>query len=95
MEYKIKRIIHSGLRGTRGIDRTDGRYPLRIGRTVDLNLNDIKIGCPMILKYLKNADGSDYSNMVLKTSNVVGIYGVDELFACIETVNSIFEFERA
>ena len=95
MEYKIKRIIHSGLRGTRGIDRTDGRYPLRIGRTVDLNLNDIKIGCSMILKYLKNADGSDYSNMFLKTSNVVGIYGVGELFACIETVNSIFEFERA
>ena len=49
----------------------------------------------MIFKYLKNADGSDYSNMFLKTSNVVGIHGVDELFACIETVNSIFEFERA
>ena len=32
---------------------------------------------------------------ILETSNVVGIYGVDELFACIETVNSIFEFERA
>ena len=28
MEYKITKITHSGTKGERGQDRTDGRYPM-------------------------------------------------------------------
>lgn len=93
MEYKITKITHSGTKGESGQDRTDGRYPMRIGRTVDLNLSDIKIGCPMILKYLKNADGSDYSNMYLRTSRVMAIIRMPKT-VFIETMNTIFEFQK-
>lgn len=57
MEYKITKITHSGTKGERGQDRTDGRYPMRIGRTVELDLDRVKLGKPMIINYLKNADG--------------------------------------
>ena len=93
MEYRIKRILHAGSEGVRGTERTDGRYPLRIGRTINLDIDSIKIGQPFILWYLKNADGSDYSNKWLPTSNVVGIHGLDGAFICVETLNSIYEFE--
>ena len=83
MEYKITKITHSGTKGERGQDRTDGRYPMRIGRTVELDLDKVKLGKPMIINYLKNADGSDYSNMCLRTSAVF-----------IETMNSIFIFKK-
>lgn len=93
MEYKIKRILHSGSRGTRGTDRVDGRYPMRIGRTVELDLDNVKLGKPMIINYLKNADGSDYSNMYLRTSNVISIISTASA-VFIETMNSIFTFEK-
>lgn len=93
MEYKINRILHSGTKGIRGIERTDGRYPMGIGRTVDLNLDDIQNGYPMILNYIKNADGSDYSNMYLRTSCVSTIIKMPRTVT-IETLNSIFEFEK-
>lgn len=53
MEYKITKITHSGTKGERGQDRTDGRYPMRIGRTVELDLDNVKLGKPMIINYLK------------------------------------------
>lgn len=43
MLYKIKSIKHNGTCGERGTERTDGRYPLRIGRVVKLNIDDIEI----------------------------------------------------
>lgn len=48
MLYKIVSIKHSGTCGKRGTERTDGRYPLRIGRVVKLNIDDIEIGCPLV-----------------------------------------------
>ena len=90
MEYKITKITHSGTKGKRGQDRTDGRYPMRIGRTVDLDLDNVKLGKPMIINYLKNADGSDYSNMYLRTSCVISTASA----VFIETMNSIFIFEK-
>lgn len=93
MEYKITKITHSGTKGERGQDRNDGRYPMRIGRTVELDLDSVKLGKPMIINYLKNADGSDYSNMCLRTSSVMSIISTAST-VFIETMNSIFTFEK-
>lgn len=93
MEYRIKSIKHSGKKGERGTDRTDDRYPMRIGRTVEVTPFDIVPGVPLWINYLKDSDGSDYSNMTLRTSFVVDVDGNDDLFT-VETNNSIFEFER-
>lgn len=94
MEYKIARIQHSGTCGERWTDREDGRYIHRIGRTVDLNVENIEVGIPMILHYLRDQDGSDYSGYILATSRVKRIYVPDDNTVIIETRNSIFRFER-
>lgn len=99
MLYKIKSIKHSGTCGERDTDRTDGRYPLRIGRIVKLDMGDIEIGYPLVVRYVRNSDGTPMRFSLLKTSNVVSVNSVgeiecDPLFIVIETENSIFEFER-
>lgn len=94
MEYRIKSIKHSGRKGIRGTDRTDGRYPIRIGRTVDMDFEYIYPGVSMWLNYVKNSDGSDYSNKMLLTSKVVDIEKQNEDIVIVETINSIFEFEK-
>lgn len=94
MEYKIARIQHSGTCGECWTDRTDGRYIHRVGRTVELDVENIEIGIPMILHYVKDQDGSDYSGYILATSRVKGIYMPDDNTVIIETRNSIFRFER-
>ena len=98
MLYKIKSIKHS--RGIlKGLDRQDGRYPLRIGRIVNLNIDYIEIGYPLVIRYIRDSDGTPMKFSVLKTSNVVEINSVgevecDPLFVIVETENSIFEFEK-
>ena len=54
MEYKIARIQHSGTCGERWTDREDGRYIHRVGRTVELDVENIDVGIPMILHYVKD-----------------------------------------
>lgn len=71
--------------------RTDGRYPLRIGRTIKNPI--IQKGAPMILEYVANADGSDYSNFELRTSLVVG-YEEHASMIFVQTMNSIYIFEK-
>lgn len=73
------------------ITRSDGRYPLRIGRIV--KKPNPHTGLPMILEYIRNADGSDYSGKVLKTSHVCGSYINERDNLVVETVNSVYEFE--
>lgn len=92
MEYKIERILHSGSKGLIGTGRLDGRYPMRIGRTVDLELKNITVGEPLYLKYIKDSDGSDYHG-ILRTSKVVDfdvVYSESGDWIKIETLNSIF-----
>lgn len=91
MECMIQSIKHTGSRGKRHMDRTDGRYPFRIGRIVDFNPNKIQVGKPMRIVYLKDRDGSDYSNMSLITSNVIDFHFNNGAFT-VETMNSIYEF---
>lgn len=95
MEYRIKSIKHSGRMGTRMTDRTDGRYPQRIGRVVELEPTECEIGLPFMLNYLRLADGSDYSNMYLHCSRLVKISStIDDECVFAETLNTIYEFEK-
>lgn len=71
--------------------RSDGRYPLRIGRIIKKpNPHTLM---PMFIEYIRNADGSDYSGMVLRTSRVI-YHSADENGKIVaETMNSVYEFE--
>lgn len=92
--YKIKSIAHSGTKGTRGLPRTDGRYPLRVGRTVRLDIEHITVGIPLILEYVKDENGNDYSGYYLRCSIIRGIHFIGDKCGCIETNNTIYEFEK-
>ena len=91
--YKIKSISHSGRKGNRGVERTDGRYPLRIGRTVNIDLKNLLEGTPLILSYVKDEKGNDYSGY-LRCSMIQSIHIVSENLFTVETNNSIYEFEK-
>lgn len=99
MLYKITSIKHNGTCGERGTDRTDGRYPLRIGRVVKLDIDCIEIGYPLLIRYIKDSDGTSMKFSLLKTSCVKNYITIDDLegivkYITIETENSIFEFIR-
>lgn len=87
-EYRIIDIWDSKTETT----RKDGRYPLRLGRIVKEPKPNI--GMPMILEYLRNADGSDYSDRSLRTSRVIEIREKAGILE-VETMNSIYIFEPA
>ena len=90
MLYRIKRIMHSGAKGKRGEDRTDGIYPRRVGRVVSITDNyPIYEGCPALLIYVADADGNEYHGG-LQTSRVVKMERTDNAI-WLETVNSIYE----
>ena len=93
MKYKIINISHTGNSGKRDETRKDGRYPLRIGRIVDLDIQKIRVGESLNLDYLLDADGSDYGGKRLITSPVANLNKLERKLI-IETVNSIFEFEK-
>lgn len=95
MEYKIKRILHSGSKGTRGTDKTtDSRYQPRIGRTVDLDLDNIFVDYPIRIPYIKDSDGSDYRGHFLYAGYLNNSIGIINNTVIIETFNSIYEFEK-
>lgn len=93
-QYRIKSISHSGTHGNRGTARTDGRYPKRIGRIVELEYKKLVLGTPLILTYLKDENGNDYSGMYLRCSRIQSIHFVTEKLFVVETMNSIYEFEE-
>ena len=99
MLYKIESIKHSGTCGKRGTERTDGIYPFRIGRVVKLNIDDIEIEYPLVIRYVKDSDGTPMRYLVLRTSFVKSFeYSKDKNgeITCInvETENSIYEFKK-
>ena len=67
MLYKIKSIKHSKGK-LKGLDRQDDRYPLRIGRIINLDINDILIDFPLIIRYVRDSDGTPMRWMILRTS---------------------------
>ena len=98
MLYKIVGIKHS--RGTlKGLDRQDDRYPQRIGRIISLDINDILIDFPLIIKYVRDYDGTTMRNLILRTSlgkSFEYIKDKNGNIDCINVVteNSIYKFER-
>ena len=93
-QYKIKSILHNGNIEKRNIPRTDGRYPLRIGRIVELDTKDIVTGVPLFFHYIKDENGNDYSDFYLQTSMVKDWDYVFDNRIQIETRNSIYELEE-
>lgn len=85
-KYKIIGITYKD-----GKPRTDGRYPDRIGRICEKPW--AHLGLPMTINYIAKADGTDYRGYSLRTSRVTDI-GESEHRVQIETLNSIYEFER-
>lgn len=85
-KYKIIGIYHKD-----GKPRNDGRYPLRVGRICEEP--KAHFGLPMTINYIAKADGTDYRGFSLRTSPVTDI-GKKENLIQIETMNSIYEFER-
>ena len=73
--------------------KLEGRYPLRIGRTC--KKPEAKCGYRAVIEYLKNSDGSDYSNRCLLTSTVKEIFTIEntkKTIIIIETQNSRYKF---
>lgn len=98
MEYKIVSIMHSGTRGTRMSPRVDEKYPQRIGRIVNLDVSNIREGKSLIIRYIRDSNGADY-DAVLVTSIVKRFWTEDESdddfdILYVETLNSIFKFEK-
>jgi hypothetical protein len=84
--YKILSITHKD-----GTVRTDGRYPLRIGRTCEKP--QAYLGCPLYINYISKADGSDYSGYAMRTSLVERVSESGRIIT-VETMNSIYKFEK-
>lgn len=92
--YKIKSILHAGRKGERDTPRTDGRYPLRIGRIIELDTKDLFIGNQLVLDYVKDENGNDYRGMSLYCSMIKDWDYVYENRIRVETINSIYELEE-
>ena len=71
--------------------RTDGRYPLRIGSTVNFYMKPVP-GVPMVLDYVSDNQGNPKSGY-LRTSRVVDVTESTHEVV-VTTVNSIYYFER-
>lgn len=92
--YKIIDIQHSGSFGKRGTTRADGRYPKRIGRTVtDELVNSSKLGNQLILQYITDENGNDYSDKFLCCSKLMS-KSFQENQVILETRNSIYVLEK-
>lgn len=96
--YKITSILHSGSCGERGTPRTDGRYPSRLNRIIEINDHvcngSIQIGYPIVAKYIKDKNGNDLWQYYFHTSLVVDWDFICEDVIRVETLNTIYEFER-
>lgn len=92
--YKIIDIRHTGSFGERGTKRREGPYPKRIGRTVtDELVNSSKPGNQLILQYVTDENGNDYSDKFLCCSMLVNkSFQGDEVY--LETRNSIYVLEK-
>ena len=95
MKYKISRILHSGTQGIVGADRTDEDSLNRIGRIVDLNLENIHIRSATIIRYISDANGNPMRYKALRTSPVREVFESDgDYLVIIKTNNSQYYFEK-
>ena len=94
MPYKIVNILHSGRKGERGTVRTDGRYPLRIGRVVDMKISELQLGKYLFLDYILDENGNDYSHNYLQCTRIIDVTMKGFGYISVETNNSIYIFEE-
>lgn len=73
-----------------GETRTDGRYPNRIGSTIEF-LSPIVVGDPAYFKYVKYNNGELVEDHVTRTSRVDDLEWYNDKFY-IYTRNSIYQF---
>ena len=93
MLYKIKQILHTGTCGDFGTERTDGRYPKRIGRVVEIDSNKLQVDRSMVIRYVRESDGTPIEGLYLFTSYIISISeNINKLK--VTTLNSIYIFER-
>lgn len=84
---KITDIVHADT----GKTRTDGRYPQRIGSTVEFYYPP-KVGECMIYCYITDNEGNPKDG-ALRTSVVQNIIETDTVIA-VYTHNSVYYFEK-
>lgn len=86
MTYKVKSITDLD-----GNPRTDGRYPLRIGRVCEF-LNAVTVGQCLYIKWILNSDGLPYGGWI-RTSLVCDWSMSASGCVVVTTCNSIYTFE--
>lgn len=87
-EYKLVDAIQART----GLTRTDGEYPFWIGMT--MKFWRVELGMPATFEYTKDNDGNSYSGG-MSTSPVVDFYVSDDrTHVVIQTMNTIYKFER-
>ena len=90
MIYRIKDITD-----LEGKTRTDGRYPLRIGRTGSFMHGTPTIGKCLLFNYITHSDGTPYEHFsYLRTSTVMDYSTHRDNSIVVRTKNSIYKFER-
>lgn len=89
MKYLIENITYKN-----GIQRTDGKYPNRIGSTVELNKVPI-VGEPLYFRYVKYNNGELVEDHITRTScvNDFDSYSMPG-YLLIFTRNSIYYFKE-
>jgi len=86
---KVMYIIKS-ITGKNGLERTDGRYPLRKGCTG--NIYYLNSGDVVIFEYIKDNEGNDKSGY-LRTSTVDD-YEEYENGVIVYTLNSVYYLQK-
>lgn len=72
-----------------GKTRTDGRYPNRIGSTIEF-LNPVEVGKPSFFRYIKYNNGELVEDHITQTSRVDDLEWYNDKFY-IYTRNSIYQ----
>ena len=85
MKYFIKNITNRT-----GETRTDGRYPNRIGSTIEF-LEPVEVGKPAYFRYIKYNNGELVEDHITRTSRVDDLEWYNDRFY-IYTRNSIYKF---
>ncbi len=75
--------------------KTEGRYPLRIGRCVsDKTVLFAIVGSPLVLQYELDEWGNDYHNYYLRCSKLCRKSQIDNLTVELETKNTIYVLKK-
>lgn len=87
---RVQRYYIDNITRKDGETRTDGRYPNRIGSTIEF-LEGVVAGEPAYFRYVKYNNGELVEDHITRTSRVDD-YGWENDKFCIYTRNSIYYF---